>query len=462
MRKIFAIATREYNTAVRTKSFLISVLMLPLMMGGSVLVQLLLKDQVDIRAKKFVVVDRSPGEKLAKSLEAAVLVRNAKEIQDPTTKKQILPEFFVERVAPQSDVQQQRFELSERVRSKDIFGFLEVGDDVIKPLADGHVGPILGGRRSREAFQERNKTLPDGNVLRYQSNSPTYDEFFRWAEQVLNQGIWEERCQKAGITSKQLAGIVQSVPLVVKSLATRNKITGEIEEGKDENQAASILIPGGLMTLMFLLILIGATPLMNGIVEEKMQRIAEVLLGSVRPFELMMGKLLGMVAVSITLSAVYLGGAYWAAHHYDLAHFIPGQLIVWFLIYQVLAVLMFGSLFIAIGAACTDTRETQSMIWPVMLLVTTPMFIWFTVVKEPNSAFSTAASFFPFATPMLMVIRLAVPPGVPSWQPYLGILVVLAMTVLCVWIGGRIFRLGILLQGKGADMGQLVKWVIRG
>jgi ABC-2 type transport system permease protein len=462
MRKIFAIASREYQAAVRTKSFIISVLVLPLMMGGSVLVQMLLKDQVDTTSKKFVVVDRSPGEKLGKSLEAAVKVRNTKTIFDPKTNKQILPEFFIERVAPQTDIKTQRFELSERVRNKDIFGFLEVGNDVMRPLPDGHVGPILGGRRSREAFLERNKSLPDGNVLRYQSNSPTYDEFFRWAEQVMNQGIWEERCQKAGITTQQLAGIVQSVPLVVKSLATRNKVTGEIEEGKDENEAASILIPGGLMALMFLLILIGSTPLMNGIIEEKMQRIAEVLLGSVRPFELMLGKLLGMVAVSVTLSAVYLGGAYWAAHRYDLAHFIPGQLIAWFLVYQVLAVLMFGSLFIAIGAACTDMRETQSMIWPVMLLVTTPMFIWFTVVREPNSAFSTAASFFPFATPMLMVIRLAVPPGIPGWQPFLGIVLVLATTMLCVWIGGRIFRLGILLQGKGANMGQLVKWVIRG
>ena len=169
-----------------------------------------------------------------------------------------------------------------------------------------------------------------------------------------------------------------------------------------------------------------------------------------------------MVAVSVTLSAVYLGGAYWAANRYDFTQFISPALICWFLLFQMLSVLMFGSLFIAIGAACTDMRETQSMVWPVMLLVTIPMFIWINVVREPNSAFSTGASFFPFATPMLMVIRLAVPPGVHSWQPVLGVLLVLATTLLCVWVGGRIFRLGILLQGKGANMGQLVKWVLRG
>jgi ABC-2 type transport system permease protein len=70
-------------------------------------------------------------------------------------------------------------------------------------------------------------------------------------------------------------------------------------------------------------------------------------------------------------------------------------------------------------------------------------------------------SFFPFATPMLMIVRLAVPP-LPLWQPVVGILVVLATTVVCVWVAGRIFRVGILMQGKGANIGQLVRWVVRG
>ena len=461
MRKVFVIASREYHAAVRTKSFIISMLMLPLMMGGSILMQLLLKDQVDTTAKRFVIVDRTPGEKLAGVLETGASQRNAKATRDPQTNKQIRPEFFVERVTPQSDASMQRFELSERVRKQEIFGFLEIGADVLKPSPAGPAGPILSSRKGGESLN-RTQVLPDGFVLRYQSNSPTYDEFYRWSEQMLNQAIWQSRCESAGISREKLAEIVQNVPLVVKSLARRNPATGEIEEGRDENEIASILIPGGLMVLMFILILVGATPLMHGIVEEKMQRIAEVMLGSVRPFEMMLGKLLGMVAVSVTLSAVYLGGAYWTANRYDFAHFMSGQLIAWFLLYQMLAVLMFGSLFIAIGAACTDIRETQSMVWPVMLLVTIPMFIWINVVREPNSPFSTAVSFFPFATPMLMVIRLAVPPGVAWWQPFVGVLGVLATTLVCVWIGGRIFRLGILLQGKGANMGQLVKWVIRG
>src|SRR5207245_929496 len=81
----------------------------------------------------------------------------------------------------------------------------------------------------------------------------------------------------------------------------------------------------------------------------------------------------------------------------------------------------FGSLFIAIGASCTDMRETKSMTWPVMLLICIPMFVWLNVIREPNSSFATGISLFPFATPMLMLGRQAVPPGIPRWQPLSGV-----------------------------------------
>src|SRR5262249_53686867 len=159
----------------------------------------------------------------------------------------------------------------------------------------------------------------------------------------------------------------------------------------EEDKALSLLVPFGFLMLMFMVIMVGATPLMQGVVEEKMQRIAEVLLGSVSPFQLMMGKLLGTVGVSLTLVAVYLGGAYIfalkseAAQKYGFIEHLPVELIAWFVVFQVLAVILYGSLFIAIGAACTDMKETQSLIWPVMLLATMPMFVCFNVIREPNS-----------------------------------------------------------------------------
>src|SRR5262245_19753664 len=193
-----------------------------------------------------------------------------------------------------------------------------------------------------------------------------------------------------------------------------------------------------------------------------MQRIAEVLLGSVSPFQLMMGKLIGMTAVSLTIAAVYLGGGYAAAIYHGLGDHLSPGLILMFLLFQTLACMMFGSLFAAVGAACSDMKETQNLMWPVMLLAVLPMFLISTVLQEPNGPVATSMSFFPFATPTLMVARQAIPPGMDWWQPVVGMLGVLATTVVCVWVAGRIFRVGILMQGKGANLRELARWVLRG
>jgi ABC-2 type transport system permease protein len=177
---------------------------------------------------------------------------------------------------------------------------------------------------------------------------------------------------------------------------------------------------------------------------------------------LMLGKLLGTVGVSLTLVACYLGGAYYALHTYGMADRIPPEVIAWFLVYQVLAVVMYGSLYIAVGAACTDMKEAQSLLWPVMVLAMLPMFVALPIIREPTSPFAFWASFFPPATPMLMIARQAVPPGLPIWQPLIGVVLVLLTTLFCVYAAGRIFRVGILMQGKGARVRDLVRWVVRG
>ena len=461
MRKIFVIAARDYQAAVRTKSFIISLLVMPLMMFGSILVQGILKDRVDTTEKRFAVVDRSPEQKFGKELESAAAKRD---VQNKEKTRQTKPVFAIELVPPsensQDAINEQRFELSERVRNRDLFGFLEIGPEV---TAYGKIDPEVQKLAEDGLGEVISQGIEPRFAVRYQSNSPTYDDFRKWAKGILTEAVQEQRFTAVGGADREkLKAMLQPVPMQPKGLSKRDPLTGEIEEAKDEGQLASILVPGGLMLMMFMLIMVGATPLMQGVVEEKMQRIAEVLLGSVRPFELMFGKLVGMVGVSATLAAVYLSGALWAAHQAGYGHFIPTEMLAWFIVYQTLAVLMFGSLFIAIGAACTDMRETQTMLWPVMLLITTPLFVWINVIREPNSMFSTCISLFPFATPTLMMGRQAVPPGIPIWQPIVGVVLVLATTLVCVYIAGRIFRVGILMQGKGAKVSDMVKWVIRG
>jgi ABC-2 type transport system permease protein len=458
MYKAFVIAGREYNAAVKTRAFLISLVVFPILIGGAVFMQWMLKDQVDTSAKRFAVIDRTPNEKLVATLAAACEIWNTG-VLDPSGRL-TKPTFIIERVAPSGDgpeaIAQQRFDLSEQVRQGTLFGFLEIGGRVFD-LPDATRQPGLA-----DAEDESAAALPTGDdrfAIRYQSSSPNYDAFRNWARPVINKTIRESRYAAQGLPADKVRAASRRVPLLTKGLTQRNPATGQFDEARDENPIVSFLAPGGLLMRMFMLILLGSTPLMQGVVEEKMQRIAEVLLGSVRPFDLMVGKLLGLVGVSVTLATVYLSGAYWAAHHYGYAELVSIEVLVWFLVYLVLGVLMYGSLFITVGAACSDLRETQAMLWPVMLLAMLPMFVWFNVVREPNSAFSTFASFVPNATPMLMLVRVAVPPGIAWWQPAVGMFGVLAATLVCIYAAGRVFRVGLLSQGKAATPREMLRWI---
>jgi ABC-2 type transport system permease protein len=449
MRKMLTVASREYKAVVRTKSFLVSLVLMPIMMGGSVIFQVLLKDMGSTKEKRFAIIDRTAGQELFPKIEQSVRRYNDTQIIDPETKKQTKSAIVVERVEPSDEapeaVSRQRLELSDRVRKKELFGFLEIGTDVFQ-MSSGS-----SSQRSDDA---------SGRLgLRYQSNSPLNRDFPQWIEKVVNAAVQERRCRDTGLASDKVQAIQQPVPIAAKALAKLDKATGIVDNGPDANFLASFFAPFALIVLMFMVIMVGATPLTQGVVEEKMQRIAEVLLGSVQPFELMMGKLLGSVGVSMTLVSVYLGGGLWAAHHFGYAGYVPVDVLAWFVVFQILAVLLYGSLFIAVGAAANDIKETQTLLMPIMVLACLPMFAIINIIEDPDSTFATVMSFFPPSTPMTMIARQAVPPGVPTWQPVVGCIGLLLMTLFCVYAAGRIFRVGILMQGKGVRIADLVRWV---
>lgn len=456
MRKILTIAAREYNAAVRTKSFLVMLVLMPIMMASGGMVSYVTRTLKDTGEMNFAVIDRTPGEKIYPFLDLAVKKRNELSVRDEDTGKQTQPIFVLERVAPSSSdpqaIRQQRYELSQRVHKGELYGFLEIGSDVLE----------FTKSLPTDAALRPPKDPSDKNILRYQSSNLNDGVFFRWAERVVNAAIHTQRSVGAGLTLEQILGVLQPVPLLTKGLNKRNPETGAIEEPTVEGRVAHFVVPVAIMSLMFMITLIGVQPLMQGVVEEKMQRIAEVLLGSVRPFELMMGKLLGMTGVSLTIACIYLAGAYYLIYRNGWQEHVPVHLIAWFAVFQVLAMLMYGALFIAIGAAASDTKETQTLGIPVMFLVVMPMFFLMPIVEKPNSGFALALSLFPPATPMIMITRLAVPPGVPLWQPLLGVCGSLAATTFCVWAAGRIFRVGLLLQGKGVRFGDLFRWVLAG
>jgi ABC-2 type transport system permease protein len=449
MRKTLVVAAREYKAAVRTKSFLISILLVPVLWAGAGGVQWIMKKRMDVQDRHFAIVDRTPGEKIVPLLKAAADKRNQKEIFDPKTGEQIKPRFFLDRIAPSPDtteaINQQRVELSKEVERETYWGFVDIGSKAL------------------DLVSFRNGTSPPKNErqsIRYQTNHTTSLEFPTWVEAKIQFALGSVR---GGMEIDELEKLANQPSLGLRREGlSKLDDAGNVVEPKAINLMARFFVPAGLVALMFVVIMLAATPAMHGVVEEKMQRIAEVLLGSLRPFDLMMGKLLGVMGVSLTVAAVYLTGAYVAARYYGFAEFLPVSVLIWFVVFQALAVLMFGSLFLAIGAAATDIKETQTLVMPVMLIACIPMMILGAALEDPNSPLVVGMSFFPPSTPMLMMARLSISPQPVWWQPVLAVVLVLAVTIGCVYAAGRIFRVGILLQGKGARYGQLFQWIFRG
>lgn len=438
MRKILLIARREYLTSVKTKAFFIMIVLMPIMMGGGLIAYTLFKNQKDTADKRIAVVDRSG--RLAEGLVAAAEERNRQMVHDPKTGKKVEPAYVIQIVPPDdADPVAQRVELSRQVKQRRLAAFVEIGRGAVQPGTD-----------------------PDAARIRYHSENAAIDDARDWLAHPLNGMIREQRLADAGVEPEARQNLLNWSDVEALGLVTLDAKTGQVKDAERSDEVRVLLIPAMLAMLMFMMIMVGATPMLNVVMEEKMQRIAEVLLGSVKPFQLMLGKLLGTLGVSFTVIAIYMGGGIAAAYYMNAGSYIPFHALPWFFGYMVAAIVLFGSLIIALGAACNDAKEAQSMLMPVWLLVMIPMFVWMPVLKEPLSSFATGLSLVPPFTPILMMLRQSTPAGVPLWQPCVGLLGSLAFALACVWAGGRIFRVGILMQGNPPKPRDLIRWAIRG
>ncbi|MBN1895601.1 ABC transporter permease [bacterium] len=438
MRKVLQLALREYISSVKTKGFIIGLILAPLMMGGSLIAFALLKDRVDTTEKKFAVIDRS-GE-IAGYLAEAVEKRNAEEIFDKESGRKIKPAYFIEIVPPdESDPRAQLLSLSDRVRKGELHAFVDIGRDVVHPGEDPATARI--------AYYAKNAAL---------------DDLRGWIVWPVNDRLRQVRLEDAGIEKEKVQDLFFWVNVEGLGLVSLDEGTGDISDGKKASEIEAIIVPIIMMMLMFLMIMMSVPGMLHSVMEEKTQRIAEVLLGSVSPFGFMIGKVLGGIAVSLTSSAVYVTGGIIAVRYMHLEHFIPYQALPWFFAYMLLAIVMFGSYAAALGSACSEPKDAQSLSFPVMLPALFPMFVYFPVVREPVSPLATVLSLIPPFTPLLMLIRQSTPEQIPVWQPVAGLAGMLALTVLLVWAGGRLFRVAILMQGTPPRLSNLLRWAFRG
>ena len=279
---------------------------------------------------------------------------------------------------------------------------------------------------------------------------------------AVNDAVQMRRFERRNIGPEVVQEVQTPVRVQNKGLTRIDPTTGRIADSTDDHRMVSFALPAAITVMMLIVVMLASMPAMQSIVEEKQQRIAEVLLGCVSPFELMLGKLLGVVAVSLTISGFYLAGSYFVVSRLGASNLVTNGLMVWFVLFLLLAVMVYGSLFMAVGAAAGDMKETQSLQMPVTMMIILPTLLLGTLLREPNGKVAVIGSFVPFSAPMLMMARLSTGAQVPTWQPALAATGVLLTALACVWASGRVFRVGLLLQGKGVRFADLLRWVLRG
>ena len=425
--KTLIVARSEFITLTHSKAFLIGILLMPVFMAAAFGVQKLTRNATDVRDRTFVVVDRTGV--LYGALVAAAEEWNRGVVALGT---QTAPRYLPSPAAFEEGDEASRAALSDRVRRDELYAFVEIPAGALNPDSSAK--------------------------LRYYSNHPAYRTLPSWIANVVNREVMNRRFQAAALDRGLIDRLTHRVELSELGLLQRDA-GGAIRAAAPIDKVRTLAIPVGMMMIVLLSVMSGAPQLLNSVIEEKMSRISEVLIGSVTPFQLMLGKLIGSVAVSLLLASVYVAGTTIAARYFGYGDVIRASDIAWLMLFLVLASFMFGSLFITIGAACSDLKDAQGMMTPAMLLLMLPWMTWFSIINAPESPMSVAISLFPTASPFLMLLRIMLPPGPPIWQIALAVLLTGATSVAAVYAAGKIFRTGLLMQGKAATFGEMWKWV---
>lgn len=229
---------------------------------------------------------------------------------------------------------------------------------------------------------------------------------------------------------------------------------------------------------LYMVLLIYGSMLLRAVLEEKTGRIVEVIISSLRPWELMLGKVLGVGAVGLAQLAIWLAAgalilslglpfllAYLPVEPElvsQVREYVPGAGVFAFFVFCFLVgYFLYASMFAAVGAMCSTEEEAQQLQFPVVMLVVFPVVLVMPILENPDAGWATVVSLFPFFAPILMFARVAVG-GVPFWEIGLSMVLMLGALWVSAWVAGRIYRVGILMQGKRPTVPELWRWVRQG
>ena len=302
----------------------------------------------------------------------------------------------------------------------------------------------------------------------------------------LSQIIKKEKIKTLGISEDQLTSLDKNFDLKTQNIVDNNKADSDLDFGVKSGLSMV------LMYAVFMFIIIYGVRVMRSVLEEKNNRVVEIIISSVKPFELMMGKILGVTLVAITQFSIWItmsvaGALFLSTGFAAMQKQIPGgeksaemlqkfdikqtamevsqilldmnfPLIIFvFIIFFLLGYIFYSSMYAAIGSAVDNETETQQFTLFAIIPLMVGMYGSFTIMNNPEGPLGFWLSMIPFTSPVAMIAR--IPFGVPAWQIALSIFLLVISTLLMVYLAAKIYKVGILMYGNKASAKELWKWI---
>lgn len=417
------VARREYLQRIRTKGFWIGTVIFPVFAVAMTVLPsvFLMRSRTD---HKVVVIDETG--RIAPQLSAERAKKNKLPRQMPLSKLSFIQE------AAQPSRKAQEDALNRRVLAKKIDAWIRITPEVLTGE------PVLYHGRSTSNFMTQ-----------------------ELLEDRLTEAVRRVRLSDAGFDPDKVGELSAQVPL--------RTIRVSKEGSRAEGGAGGFIFAYILFFMLFLTLLIWGQQVMNGVLEEKSSRAVEVIISTLRPFELMMGKLGGICLVGLTQLGIWLAtmvalstpglvsGLGSVPDDLKIPSLHPSAA-VHFLFFFALGFFVYASFYAALGAAFNSLQEAQQVAGTLGLLFAIPAVVMPMVINAPSSTLATVMSLIPLFTPVLMPLRI-VTEMPPAWQIAAGYALTAGFLVLMVWLCGRIYRIGILMYGKKPTIPELLRWV---
>ncbi len=440
MSKVWRVAVREFTATVFTKGFIIGLLIVPVIGGiGAILgprlfgdVNVTVEGEIAVIDQSSVVLPRVRDAMAARESPQAVtaLIERARaggaadvivDMLGTTTKLTL-----VERDAT-ADVEEAKRWLTEETSGARHLALVVVHENAVE-AASGELG-------------------------RYDLYVPARQD--QRAEIVVHslvrEAILDARAASRGLDREELARVL-TLPRV-------QSVTVGAGGERDTVFGLNIVVPLAFMVLLMMGVMFAGQGMLTTTVEEKSNRVVEVLLSAVSPMQLMGGKLLGHMGVAFLAMSLYLGLGLVVLASFSLFGLLDFTLVLYLVIFFLIAFFTLGSLMMAVGAAVNDMREAQAMQAPLIIVMILPWLMWMPILRDPNGTLAYVVSFVPPVNTFGMLLRLASSSPPPAWQVWLSIGLGVAGVFGAVWFAAKVFRVGILMFGKAPDFRTLLRWL---